>query len=127
MQVALQPTMTQVLFTGLPHLARLSGVARVLVPALTAKATNYASWNSEDRSLPADVLPLLFEQAEHFPLEGRGLHCLGTELLVDLGDFLFGSLQDPRLLNSDSDSKGRILTIPKASPRDQGAFCFHEN
>ena len=73
------------------------------------RESHYASWNSEDRSLPADVLPLLFEQAEHFPLEGRGLHCLGTELLVDLGDFLFGSLQDVRLLNSDSDSKGRAI------------------
>ena len=38
MQVALQPSILHLVLTGLPHLARLSGVARELVPALTAKA-----------------------------------------------------------------------------------------
>ena len=38
MQMELHPSMVQVLLTCFPHLARLSGVAKEFVPALTAKA-----------------------------------------------------------------------------------------
>ena len=67
---------------------------------------HHPSRHLEDGRLPADVLPFLLKQAEHLPLERGGLHCLGAVLLIDLGDFLFGSLQDLRFLDSDSYRKG---------------------
>ena len=83
LQVALHPSMLQVLFTGRPHLARLSGVARVLVPALTAKAITprgtlkmvafqLMSCPSSSKSRP-----------EHLPLEGDGLCYLRAVLGID--------------------------------------------